>query len=233
MRGVYLMGGYPDGKKFREACDCAVSSGFDFIEIGIPFNDPLADGPVITAAAYASLAGGATPEGIVSEIETLRGTSGLYVMTYSNIIYGYGPGKFSERLSGVLDGVILADMPNRMSGVLRGMGLQIPVVPFATLETRPSDLDAINESASDIVYFVGLRGITGADARIFTDELIGKINMIRNGTDKKIILGFGIKTGEDASRALEICDGFVVGTEAVRRQGDASMLGDYLTSLVS
>lgn len=233
MKGIYLAGCYPDTATFAECFTAVEAAGFDFIEVGIPFNDPIADGPVIAGAIHESLAGGATPARVMEAIESLRGARiKKYAMTYANIIHAYGIREFSDRMKGLLDGVIVPDLPNRMAGLLHENGFSLPVVPFATLETRESDMTMINESKSEIVYFVGVRGITGSRSDFSAPELVEKIRMIRENTDKKIIIGFGIKTGSDARQACMIGDGYVVGTEAVLRQKEPEALRTYLRSLM-
>jgi tryptophan synthase alpha chain len=232
MKGIYLTGGYPDSRTFRTCCEAVASSGFSFIEVGIPFNDPIADGPVIAGAIHESLRGGATPAAVMDDIERLKDLRlKKFVMTYANVIYSCGIREFSDRMAPFLDGVIIPDLPNRMSGLFYDSGFAIPIVPFATLESRESDIDAMNSSPSEIIYFIGVRGITGAQSDFAAPELIDKIGMIRRRTGKKIIIGFGIKTGSDAMQARSVGDGFVVGTEAVRRQRDPAVLREYLDSL--
>ena len=119
-----------------------------------------------------------------------------------------------------------------MASLFYENGFELPIVPFATLETRESDMDLINGSDSEIVYFVGVRGITGAKSDFTSPELIEKIRMIKSRTGKKIIIGFGIKTGSDAEQAMAIGDGYVVGTEAVRRQKAPEELKRYLQTLI-
>lgn len=232
MNGIYLTGGYPDREGFIDCCATVAASGFDFIEVGIPFNDPIADGPVIAGAIHESISAGVTPRQVMDDIASIHGLKlKKFVMTYANIIYSYGIGKFSERMAPLLDGVIIPDLPNRMAGLFYESGFNIPIVPFATLESRESDIEMMNASRSGIIYFIGVRGITGAQSDFSAPELIDKIGMIRKLTGKKIIIGFGIKTGADARQARAIGDGYVVGTEAVRRQKDPASLKEYLDSL--
>lgn len=233
MKGIYLVGGYPENNKFAECVEVVEQSGFDFIEVGIPFNDPIADGPIIAGALNDSLINGATVDGLIDKIiELKRIKLKKYIMTYSNIIYSYGIKKFSNRLREYLDGIIVADLPNRMSNLFYENGFEIPIVPFATLETRDSDIKKIKNSKSEFIYFIGLRGITGSKADFTSPEIISKITLLKKHTEKKIIIGFGIKTYEDVKHALNIGDGFVVGTEAVKRQNDSKALHKYLDSLM-
>jgi tryptophan synthase alpha chain len=234
MKGIYLVGGYPDRNTFDECLQAVVQSGFDFIEVGIPFNDPLADGPVIAEAIHESLALGIVPGLVIEDILGMKNKKiKKYVMTYANIVHSFGVAKFADRMADVLEGVIIPDLPNRMARIFIEQGFDIPIVPFATLETRESDIDMINRSKSEILYFVGVRGITGSAGNLDSAELLKKIKMIKENTDKKLIIGFGIKTAADAEKALGIGDGFVVGTEAVKRQKRPEELQEYLNLLMN
>jgi tryptophan synthase alpha chain len=233
MKGIYLAGGYPDTATFNTCFRAVASGGFDFIEVGIPYNDPIADGPVIAGAIHESLGNGVTPARVMGDIEALRDTGiKKYVMTYANIIHSYGIKRFSDRMGGILDGVIIPDLPNRMARLFYENGFGLPIVPFATLETRESDMEMLNESKSEIIYFIGVRGITGSKSDFTSPELVKKIRMIKRNTDKKVIIGFGIKNGSDARQACAVGDGYVVGTEAVLRQKKPEDLKEYLRSLV-
>ncbi|MBN1495128.1 MAG: tryptophan synthase subunit alpha [Spirochaetes bacterium] len=233
MKGIYLVGCYPDADTFTRSFAAVAEAGFDFLEVGIPFNDPIADGPVIAGAIHESLARGVSPSHVMENIESLSHIPiKKYAMTYANIIHAYGIPEFSKRMTGLLEGVIIPDIPNRMARLFREKGFSLPIVPFATLETRESDMAMLNESESNIIYFVGVRGITGSKSDFTTPELVEKIRMIKDNTDKKVIIGFGIKTGSDARQACALGDGYVVGTEAVMRQKKPEALKAYLRSLI-
>ncbi len=233
MKGIYLVGDYPDREKFLESFRAVADAGYDFIEVGIPFNDPVADGPVIAAAVNESVRKGVSADDIIDVMRELKDVKiKKYIMTYANIIYSYGIKKFSERVKDFLDGIIIADLPNRMRHSFTGSGFEVPIIPFATLETRDSDLEILKDSKGDFLYFVGIRGVTGSSANLKSDEIISKINALKKITDKKIIIGFGIKTNADARDACELADGFVVGTEAVKRQGDPGELKVFLKELI-
>ena len=233
MKGIYIVGGYPDREGFKKSFIAVAESGYDFIEVGLPFNDPVADGPVIAGAINDALISGVKIHSLIEDIIGFKETKiKKYIMTYSNIVYSYGIEKFSGKLKGVIDGLIIADLPNRMSPLFYRMGLRIPLIPFATLETRRSDLDLVIKSEGDFIYLVGVRGTTGSSADLGSRELLEKIEMIRSMTKKKIVIGFGIKTRNDAVKALKTGDGFVVGTESVKRQGDPAEFKKYIRSLL-
>ncbi len=234
MKGIYIVGGYPSRKEFRDRAALIHSAGFDFIEVGIPFNDPVADGPVITETVGRVLESGITTENILEDIISISHIPiKKYIMTYANIPYAYGYEKFTKKMEHCITGMIIADLPNRMASRLTGMHDTIPLVPFATLETRESDMDCIRDSNSDFVYFVGLRGTTGSRADLTSTEITEKITRVREKTGKKTVVGFGIKSRQDAITALEIADGYVIGTEAVRRQNDREEFRKFLADIVN
>ena len=232
MKGIYVAAGHPTRKDAMEAARTVAEAGFDFIEIGIPYNDPVADGPVIAAALDCAVKNGVTPEDVFDDIDSLSDIGiPVYVMTYSNIILHADPARVTERLRGKVRGFIIADLPNRMGSFLTDRGLGIPIIPFVTPETREKDLAIVAKSTADFIYLIGLRGITGSKADFSSPALLRQIEMIRRVTDKKIVLGFGIRTRDDARQALTIADGFVAGTEAVKRQGDRQELVKFLEEL--
>lgn len=232
MKGIYIAAGHPTREDAVAAAQAVADAGFDFLEIGIPYNDPVADGPVIAAALDRAVKNGITPSDVFDDIETLSVLGiPIYVMTYSNIILHAGPEKVTERLRGKVKGFVIADLPNRMQNFLTDRGLGIPIIPFVTPETREQDLEIVAKSKADFIYLIGLRGITGSKADFSSPALLKQIEMIRKVTDKKIVLGFGIRTRDDARQALETAGGFVAGTEAVRRQGDRQELVKFLEEL--
>lgn len=233
MKGIYIVGGYPDRETFKKRFMAVADAGYDFIEVGLPFNDPVADGPVIAGALNEALEAGASIRSIMDDMRGLKSVRiKKYIMTYSNVVFSYGLREFSEIMKGSLDGLIIADLPNRMRPLFQAGGLTIPIIPFATLETRESDMELINSSAADFVYFVGIRGTTGSRGDLESPELLEKIRMIRSRCDKKIVIGFGIKTAGDAARAMKTGDGFVAGTEPVMRQKDGAEFEKYIRSLL-
>lgn len=232
MRGIYLPLGYPDMARFDAAVDAVIANGFEFIEIGIPFSDPVADGAVIRAAQQHVVDSGIRLIDVLPALKRLKKhTIKVYLMTYSNLILSYTPRQFNHDFGDLIDGIILADLPIRMQGYFKSIGLTVPIVPFVTPESRPEDLKAALESDGDFIYLVAIRGITGGQIS-FSDELKELVTRTKSESDKPVIMGFGIKTHSDALEALEIADGYVVGTEAVKRMEDVAILDQYFKTLL-
>lgn len=232
MNGIYLMGNYPDEKTFLTCCDIVYDCGYDFIEVGIPFNDPVADGPVIASAAHQVLENGQNTQLILESIGKMAQSKTKYIMTYSNIVFSHGIERFYQQTSKVVDGYILADLPNRMKNKLfEASEMKNRIIPFATLETRDEDIEHINNSHADFVYFIGVRGITGAQSNPFKDEVEEKVKQLKASLDIPVVIGFGIKSMEDVNAALELGDGYIIGTEVVKRQHNPNELKAYLESL--
>lgn len=232
MKGIYLMGNYPDRDTFMKSCQAVARAGYDFLEIGIPFNDPVADGPVIARAHYAAIEAGATLDTVAAALNDLADLSlNKYLMTYANIPYSVGFARFTDIMQATTRGIIIPDVPNRLHDWCYAQGMGLAIIPFATLETRSHDIDALATCRGDFIYFVGLRGITGSQADFSTAEIIDKTGQLRAAGGRPVIIGFGVKTPDDARAALRLGDGFVVGTEAVKRQHDPAALEAYLRSL--
>ena len=165
MKGIYLVGGYPDRDAFPDRLALIEELGFDFVEIGLPFSDPVADGPVIAEAMHRVLEAGISVDDILSDITSVP-TNGCdrYLMTYANVVYRYGTARLTERVNGGIAGIILPDVPVRMQPAMAKLGLTLPQVPFVTPESRAEDMAVIGKQAPPFVYFIGVRGITGGAA---------------------------------------------------------------------
>lgn len=233
MRGIYLVGQYPDRDTFKKCLNSICDAGYEFVEVGIPFSEPVADGPVIAGAIQKALEGGANAESILEDIKNAD-TKGadVYIMTYSNIIYAGGIKDFSDKFSPYIKGVIVPDVPNRMHGFFYDRGFEIPMIPFVTPESRDEDIKLVAETKGDFIYFIGIRGITGSSANLESPELKERIEKLREITGKKIVMGFGIKDKEGADSALRLADGFVVGTAAVTKQKDVAEYTKFIKGLI-
>jgi len=218
----YLMGGYPDLDASRAVGEACADAGADLLELGVPFSDPLADGPTIHAAATAALGAGATLDGVLGVCETLAARVPVVLMVYVNPIVACGAESFSARAANAgAAGLIVPDLPHEEAGELRaacderGLAL-VPLVAPTTPEER---LARIAGDARGFVYTVSLTGTTGE-----RDELPPKlpetVARVRAATDLPVAVGFGISSGDQARRVAEIADGVIVGSRVVRAAGE-------------
>lgn len=226
MKGVYVVLNYPDKETFLEVINFISNYyGINFIEIGYPFNDPVADGPVIMDAIN-QVYDKVTFEDLKEILSIINKRKKVYVMTYSNIVYSYGLKQFSDDFGFLLDGLIIADLPNRMHDFFYQKGLSIEIIPFLTPTSRQEDILAINNLKGDFVYYVGTKGTTGVMGDLNFNR--NKISEIKKLVDKKVVYGFGIKTRDDIRDILKFSDGVVVGTEIVKRQKDFEELKSFI-----
>jgi tryptophan synthase alpha chain len=233
MRGIYIVGNYPDRESFLKCFDSIIEAGYEFVEVGVPFSEPVADGPVIASAVQETLTSGSRAEDVLQELKSLnKGTAKLYIMTYANIIYSRGIKQFSDEYKDVLAGVIVPDVPNKLHGYFYDKGFEIPLIPFVTPESREEDIKQVAELKGDFIYFIGIRGITGGSADLGSSEIAERVAQIKAVTDKKIVMGFGIKDKAGADQALDVTGGFVVGTAAVQLQKTPDKYAEFVQSLI-
>ncbi|MBQ9567911.1 MAG: tryptophan synthase subunit alpha [Lachnospiraceae bacterium] len=195
-------------------------AGADMIELGIPFSDPTAEGPVIQAASMRALKGGATTDRIFGMVERIRSRSQipLIFMTYANVIYSYGPERFMERAKECgICGVILPDVPYEekaeFEGVCKANGIELISMIAPTSHDR---IAAIARDAGGFVYCVSSLGVTGVRSEITTDigamvELVRKAN-----PDIPVYIGFGISDTKTAREMAAVSDGVIVGSAIVK-----------------
>jgi tryptophan synthase alpha chain len=213
--GIYLLANYPSRETFIEAVKICDKHNVDFLEIGFPFSDPIADGDTLEKACYETLQKYDFNDTVDSFKEVQRIFKGkIYIMTYTNIVYSMGIDNFAERV-GKISGIILADLPLREIGPFE-KGFEkhgINVIRFLTPESRAEDINRAVKSAHDFIYFVSKRGTTGGafalDAE--TREKIGRVK----ASGKEVFVGFGIKDRQDVKLAFQYADGAIIGTKAV------------------
>lgn len=228
MRGFYIVGGYPDRQQFKKCLNAIAEKGFEFVEIGIPFSEPVADGPVIASAIHEAVVNGVDIDAIMADVREMKEkypAIKAIVMTYANIIHGYGEKKFSDDFKDILSGVIIPDLPTRMHYWMTEKGLTVPIVPFVTPVSRDEDIDALQDTQSPFVYYISVMGVTGSDV---AKEQNDRPERAQNVTGKPVVTGFGIKTPDDANKALKATGGFIIGTEAVKRQKDFAEFENYI-----
>jgi tryptophan synthase alpha chain len=213
--GIYLLANYPSRETFIEAIKICDKHNVDFLEIGFPFSDPIADGDTLEKACYETLRKYDFNNSVDSFKEVQRIFKGkIYIMTYTNIVYSLGIDNFAERV-GKISGIILADLPLReIRPFEKGFKKHgINVIRFLTPESRDEDIKSAVKSAHDFIYFVSKRGITGGEFTLDeeTREKIGRVKV----SGKEVFVGFGIKDRKDVELACEVADGAIIGTKAV------------------
>ena len=228
----YLMGGFPDLDASLAAGVAAADGGADLLELGIPFSDPLADGPVIHAAATTALAAGATPHGVLRVCEGLAGRLPVVLMVYANVVLAAGPEAFALRAASAgAAGLIVPDLPHDEAGEVRSAcdSEGLALVPLVAPTTTPERVAEIGAGARGFVYTVSVSGVTGERGELSPD-LEATVTRVRASTELPLAVGFGISTPAHARSVAEIADGVVVGSRLVRAmdEGGAAAVGDLI-----
>jgi tryptophan synthase alpha chain len=229
----YLMGGYPSIDDSVACGLAAADAGADLLELGIPFSDPLADGPVIHAAGTAALAAGTTPFGVLGACERLAVRVPVVLMVYANIVLTAGASAFALRAAAAgASGLIVPDLPHDEAGEVReacdAEGLAL--VPLVAPTTTPERIAAIGADARGFVYTVSVAGTTGERDRIAAG-LAETVENVRESADVPVAVGFGISTPDQARSVAELADGVIVGSRVVRAAGEGG--ADAVASVVS
>ena len=234
------MAGYPDRAGCLEAMRVAAASGADLIELGVPYTDALADGPVIVRAANEAMRANEGGFGLAEAIELAAeflGDSGveqappLALMTYVNPVYQMGYEDAAERMRAAgISGVIIPDMPPAVAGpwlaAASGLDTVFLVAPTSTRER----LALVGELSGGFVYCVSTTGITGERTELPVD-LAETVSRMRAHTSLPIAVGFGISTPEHAAAVARIADGVIVGSALVKRQEAPAALGEFIAEL--
>jgi len=223
----YLMGGFPDAETSLAVAESYAEAGADLIELGVPFSDPLADGPVIQAAATRALAGGATLEGVLSICERVAGRVPVLPMVYANMVLVRGPSEFARLLADAgAAGAIVPDLPLEEAGEIgeelsgAGIALVLLVAPTTPDERRRR----ICEQTEGFVYVVSDTRVTGERDEL-PPGLAELVAAVRAEASAPAAVGFGIGTPEQAARVGRIADGVIVGTRLVRAVDEADAPG--------
>ena len=215
----FITCGDPDLEVTEAVVRAAVENGADLVELGIPFSDPTAEGPVIQAANVRALAGGVTTDKIFGMVRSLRRdvTVPLVFMTYANVVYSYGTERFLAacRETGI-DGLILPDVPfeekEDFLSACREYGVDLISMIAPTSDRR---IAMIAREAEGFLYIVSSLGVTGTRSEITTD-LASIVAVVRKYTDVPCAVGFGISTPEQAGRMAALSDGAIVGSAIIK-----------------
>ena len=236
---AFITCGDPDLETTKKAVLEACKNGADLIELGIPFSDPTAEGPVIQGANIRALAGGVTTDKVFDLVRELRKETDtpFVFMTYANVVFSYGSEKFISlcKETGV-DGIILPDLPfeekEEFSPICDKYGVDLISLIAPTSENR---ISMIAKEAQGFIYIVSSLGVTGTRSEIKTD-LDSIVKVIRENTDIPCAIGFGISTPEQAAKMSAISDGAIVGSAIIKileKYGKEApkYVGEYVKSM--
>lgn len=236
---AFITCGDPDLETTAAAVRAAVENGADLIELGIPFSDPTAEGPVIQGANIRALSGGVTTDKIFAFVKELRQDVKvpMVFMTYANVIFSYGAERFISTCRDIeIDGLILPDLPfeekEEFLSMCREYGVDLISLVAPTSENR---IAMIAKEADGFLYIVSSLGVTGTRSEIKTD-LKSIVDVVRQNTDIPCAIGFGISTPEQAKKMADISDGAIVGSAIIKlleKHGkDApKYVGEYVKSM--
>ncbi len=220
----YLMGGFPDQEVATAIAGAYAEAGADLVELGVPFSDPLADGPTIHAADTAALAAGATLESVLETCAAVGERVPIALMVYANMVLTTGPAGFADQAAAAkASAVIVPDLPLEEQDTIRealderGLAL-VPLVAPTTPAERLARICAVAEG---FVYLVSTVGVTGEREQL-PPELTDLITAAKQAADVPVAVGFGISTPDQAATVGDIADGVIIGTRLVRTVGDAA-----------
>ena len=218
--GVFVSAGDPNEQICVEILDQLVENGADLIELGMPFSDPMADGPAIQAASLRAIRAGMTLEKTLKIARDFRARHPevpLILMGYFNPIYLYGRKAFLDDANAAgVDGLIIVDLPPEEDGELcdpaREAGLDF--IRLTTPTTKGKRLERVLEKAGGFVYYVSITGITGTKSA-GAESIANAVSEIRGATSLPVVTGFGIRTPEQAAQAAHLSDGAIIGSAVV------------------
>ena len=215
----FITCGDPDLETTELLVKAAVNNGADLVELGIPFSDPTAEGPVIQGANLRALNGGVTTDKIFDLVRKLRldVTVPMVFMTYANVVFSYGAEQFIATCKEVgIDGLILPDLPFEEKEEFLPLCRQYDVALISLIApTSENRIAMIAKEAEGFIYIVSSLGVTGTRSEISTD-LQSIVDVIRENTDTPCAIGFGISTPEQAKKMSQIADGVIVGSAIIK-----------------
>ena len=235
----FITCGDPDLETTAKVVRAAQAAGADLIELGIPFSDPTAEGPVIQGANIRALSGGVTTDKIFDLVRDLRRdvTVPMVFMTYANVVFSYGAERFIGTCAEIgMDGIILPDLPfeekDEFDPLCKKYGVDLISLIAPTSENR---IAMIAREASGFIYIVSSLGVTGVRSEITTD-IGAMVKLVKENTDVPCAVGFGISTPEQAKKMAGLSDGAIVGSAIIRiiekyGREAAGPVGEYIREM--
>ena len=235
---AYLMAGDPDIATSAAVMAGMPAAGVDVIELGMPFTDPMADGPTIQLAGQRALDGGQTLQKTLDMVVEFRKTDDvtpIVMMGYYNPIYNRGVARFlADAKAAGVDGLIVVDLPPEEDSelCLPAQAAGINFIRLATPTTDDARLPTVLQNTSGFVYYVSVTGITGSQAAQAAD-VAPEVARIKAATDLPVVVGFGISTPEAAQTIAGVADGCVVGSAIVKEIGAGKSPEDVLATIAA
>jgi tryptophan synthase alpha chain len=235
----YLTGGHPSPETCDRLVATLIDAGADIVELGIPFSDPIADGPVVQRSTHAALAAGVTPDDVLGLAAARSAGTPFVLLTYLNSVLAYGPRRFFERAASAgVEALVIPDLPldeaagrdislAREDGglALLAAGAGVSLVPMATPTSTDERLDLVAAAATSFVYCVAVTGVTGARAAVGA-ELPALLARLRERTDTPLAVGFGISTPQQAADVAVLADGVIIGSALIDAVSSAASPDD-------
>ena len=217
---VYLCAGNPSLGATRELILEMERRGVDAIELGMPFSDPVADGPDLQPAHARGVAAGITLRHVLALVRQVRETSQIPIalMSYYNPIHYRGPARLvAEAGAAGIDGLIVPDLPPDEADELIAAGREhdVKTIFFVAPTSTPDRVELVNRSATGFIYCISVTGVTGARTSL-PPELAGELRALRQSTDKPLVVGFGVSTPQHVRAMAEVADGCIVGSAVAR-----------------
>lgn len=216
----YVTFAYPSIEKFEEIIIALDEAGVSAIEIGLPFSDPIADGPVIQQASIKALENGANLEMLCESLKRLKEKVSvpLLVMTYYNLLFGTGLEKFFSMIEGLVDGLVIPDILVDDSKEMRDLARKhkVDMTFFVAPTTQEKRVDLVNKASTGFIYYVSVTGTTGTQ-QSFDAGVYSEIKKIANKTTAPVCVGFGISNPEHVKAFNEVADGVIVGSAIIKK----------------
>jgi len=234
----YFPIGYPSYAESLDIITALAEEGVDGFEIGVPFSDPLADGPTIQAATQIALENGTTTRVCLDAVRELRArgvTQPMLLMGYLNPVLAYGPEKFvHDAKSAGADGLIIPDLPPEEAHLLMSACAKegLALVFFLAPTSNKTRIELVGQQATGFIYVVSVTGVTGARTELPAD-LTAFIERVREKTNQPLVMGFGISQAEQVQMVSKLVDGFIVGSALIRTAGSggAAAAREFVTAL--
>ena len=237
---AFYTAGDPDMEASKEIFAVIEKNGADIVEIGVPFSDPLADGPTIQASSHRSLKNGTTLKKIIRMVADIRKTSELPVvlMTSFNPIFVYGQKEFvADAVKAGVDGVIIPDLPHEEAEEFLAIADGLDMIFLLAPTSTPDRIQQIGKISKGFIYYISLTGTTGTKESLSVG-LEEKVSEIKNSVSLPVLVGFGISGPEQAAEAAKFSDGVILGSAIVKLIETNSnpverdrKLGEFLTSI--